>query len=111
MFGNCVFAVMLVLFAIKIKTDYIYYLISAGIGIAFGSFASNASALLVQLAKGDLGASALGFVFSVQYLIMAGFIPLVDAISFVARSTIYVVFVGVGLVVLIILLVFYRQLL
>ncbi|CAL6052261.1 Major_facilitator superfamily protein [Hexamita inflata] len=82
----------LVLFgAIVVSAAYLVFTLSTNIavgyttsiliGISFGAFASNASALLVKLAGKSLGASALGIVFSVQYLIMSGMIPLAEYIG------------------------------
>ena len=47
-----------------LRTNALALAISISIGVSFGAFASNASALLLKLAGKNLGASALGIVFS-----------------------------------------------
>lgn len=80
--GAILIIVAFVIFAIGGKSTGLAFVPSVLIGCSFGMFASNASAMLVELAGGEtLGASALGLVFSLQYLIMSGIIPLGDEIA------------------------------
>lgn len=52
------------------------YLICTFVGISFGFFASNSSAVIVSLSKKAMAASGLGLVFSMQFLIMSIIVPL-----------------------------------
>lgn len=62
------------------------YLICVFVGISFGFFASNSSAVIVSLSKKAMAASGLGLVFSLQFLIMSIIVPLA---MYVARTSSY----------------------
>lgn len=62
------------------------YLICIFVGISFGFFASNSSAVIVSLSKKAMAASGLGLVFSMQFLIMSIIVPLA---MYVARTNSY----------------------
>lgn len=62
------------------------YLICTFVGISFGFFASNSSAVIVSLSKKAMAASGLGLVFSMQFLIMSVIVPLA---MYIARKKSY----------------------
>ncbi len=87
------------------------YLICTFVGISFGFFASNSSAVIVSLSKKAMAASGLGMVFSMQFLIMSGIVPLA---MYIAKSISYRtacwVYIGVLLCAVPILLTVFTKL-
>ncbi|CAL5983543.1 Major_facilitator superfamily protein [Hexamita inflata] len=59
----------------------IEYTISSLIGVSGAVFVCNTSSLLLKAAGNDLGASAIGIVYSLEYLLLSGFFPLAEYIS------------------------------
>ncbi|KAH0570565.1 Major facilitator superfamily protein [Spironucleus salmonicida] len=78
------------------------FLISTLIGFGFGMVAANCSALLVKRAGGGLASSALGVVFSLQYLLSTGIIPLSRELSKIDEKDnmiMYLILVILGFIV------------